>query len=412
MRKDDFLKIIRSNSKKELDEQELAFFGSIGQAVEEAFTADSVTRKKELEGITNILGGFDEGQTAAGIIRNLAAEIDAIKNQSKRSLGASDKFKLRKALEDNKEVIQRAAKSKEHWALEFQAKRAAAMMTSTTMVTGTVALATDNFLEDVEVMVIQYPKNFILDAINSRQVAKVPQSMFLKYETTSDKGAPALVAEGAVKPLVSKTFAREYFYREKYAGRIEYTEETEIDFEQLLQQVIAMFEEDVLRVWQDAVLAKVVAYASAYTSSALDGTQVSPDVYGVIMAGMAWGSDNNSNYDQLLMNPGDYWAIKGAQDANGNYKINPFSDGFAGLNLTLSNKITAGTLILGTKQTIKEQHGAFILRSGQYADQLIENEYTIIGEIFSVTQLPTMAKPSWLALNITAMKDILKIAGA
>jgi len=409
MKKDEFLKICRGLAKEPLTAPEEAMFGAIGEGIEKAFELDTVERNKSLNAITEKLGTMEDGKTVASVIRDLATQIDNIEAKAKRSLSVSDKYKLGKALDDNKELIQRAAKSKENWSIEFKARRAAAIMTSSNMVTGTVALATDNYLEDVELMVIQYPPNFILDAINSRQVTKVPAVMFAKYETTTDNGAPALTAAGVAKPLVSKNFAREYFYRAKYAGRIEYQEEMEIDFEQLLLDVIALFEEQVVRVWNDAVLALVLAYASAYTTSSLDGTMVNPDAYGVMMAGMAWGAGNNFTYDELLMNPADYWALKGTQDKNGNYKMNPFTAGFAGLNLFLSNSIPVGTITLGTKQSIKEQHSAFILRSGQYADQLIENEYTIIGEVFSITQLPTIKKASWVTLNIATAKTALAV---
>ena len=61
MKKEEFLKIVRSNAKVTLTESEESMFGSIGEAIEKAFTLDTVERNKSLKTITDQLGSFDEG---------------------------------------------------------------------------------------------------------------------------------------------------------------------------------------------------------------------------------------------------------------------------------------------------------------------------------------------------------------
>ena len=77
-----------------------------------------------------------------------------------------------------------------------------------------------------KVTVIRYPANFIGDAINSRQVSKVPFSIRWKEEVAAGVGRIGAVLEGGEKTLVDKKFEYKHAYRTKYAGRIEYTEET------------------------------------------------------------------------------------------------------------------------------------------------------------------------------------------
>ena len=55
----------------------------------------------------------------------------------------------------------------------------------------------------------------------------------------------------------------------------------------------------------------------------------------------------------------------------------------------------------------REQHGDFILRTGQYNAQLIENEYTAIGEVFSILQIAERDLVGWLALDLDAVKTAL-----
>ncbi len=409
MKKEDFLNICRSKAKKQFTEEETNFLGSIGEAIETALSEETTKRNASFAEIENKLGTLEEGKTFSGIIRELAGMVDNIEAKAKRGLSNSDKYNLKKKLEEKKEEIQRARQGGNPWQIEFRAKRAAsALMTTSTVVTGAQAVNNDNVFDDLEIAVIQYPKNFIIDAINSRQVAKVPQTIRRKEEGTAGKGVPAVTSEGVAKPLVDKTFTWVYDTRKKYAGRIEMTEEMEIDFEQLVMQIITMFEDDVLRAWNNGVLADVIAYASSYTTTSLDGTIADPDIYSVIGAGIAHVQNNEFEPDVIAMNPADVWAMNLTQDKDGNYKYNPLGSNFAGLQPFITNKIEAGKMLIGTKRTIKEQHGSFIVRKGVYGDQFIENESTIVGEVFSILSMPTISKPSWLYLDIATVKAALE----
>jgi hypothetical protein len=411
MKKEDFLVICRSKAKQPLTAEDESFLGSIGEAIEKALGDEATERNKKLSEIETKLGGVEDGETFAGIIRTLATKLDELEAKTKRGFSSKEKFQLRKMLEDKKSDIQAAMRDKsKDWSIEFRAKRAAsALMTSANTITGSVAIDNPNFEDDLEVVVIQYPKNFILDSITSRQVANVPATKRIKKQTTAGTGEPGVISEGATKTLVDKKLLYEYFYRQKYAGRIEYTEEFEMDFGQLVIDIITMFEDEVIRKWQDGVLAAIVAWAPAYTSTSLDGTIVNPTVYAVIGAGKLCVQDKNYDADILIINPGDAAEAIYLQDNNGNQQFIPSELQFGGLMPFISNKIDAGTILVGTKRTVQEQHSAFIVRNGQYGNQLIENEYTVIGEVFSLLTLPsTVSNYSWCKLDIATVKDALR----
>ena len=390
MKKENFLQIVRSKAKVALTPEEESMFGSIGEAIEQAFTADAVERNKQLKAITDKLGSVEDGESLAGVIRTLGEKVDAVEAASKKTLSADDKYLLKRALKAKETEIMAAKRGANPWSLEFKAKRAAsAMMTTGTVMTGAVAYQTDNLFDDMEVIVIKYPKNFILDAISSRNVANIEHAWRWKEEITAGVGVPTVVAEGTVKPLVDKKFTWKYADRVKYAGRMEYTEEVTMDFDALLIDIINMFEQDVLRAWQNAVLAAVIAYAPAYTTTALDGKIVKPTVYSVIGAGKLHVENNNYEPDVVIMNPGDAAEAIYLQDNNGAQQFIPADLQYGGLQPFVNNGVAVGTILVGTKNTIQERHSNYIVRSGQYGDQLIENEYTIIGEVFSKLKLPT-----------------------
>lgn len=408
MKKENFMTICRSKHTSPLTPEQEAFYAGLGEAIETAFSQESVERAKQLDGLTNLIGQMEDGATVANVIRTLAGKVDELEAKTKRSFSNEERYNLKKKLEEKKDDIQRARKSGAPWEIEFQARRAAsALMTTATVLTGATAINNPNMLEDMDVVVIQYPKNFILDAITSRQVSKVPAVWRWKYQDAVSDGAVAKVTEGNVKPLTDKKFKYETADRSKYAGRIEMSEELEIDFEQLVLDIISMFEDDVLRAYNKGVLDEIIAYASAYTASGLDGKIVMPTVYSAIGAMKLQAQTANYMPDVVCINPADAAEAIYLQDANGAQQFIPESLQFGGLAPFVSTGVPAGYLLIGTRSTIKEQHGALIIRKGMHGEQFIENESTIVGEIFSVLKMPTLSKASWVYAKIDDVKTLL-----
>ena len=413
MKKEEFMKIVRSKAKAELSEQEAAMFESIGDGIERALQMEQAERNKEIEKLTGMLGAMEDGKSLSDIIRTLATKIDAVEAQSKRSLSAGEKFQLKRALEAKKDEMMAVLRKETStpWGLEFRAKRAAAaMMQTTTVLTGAAAINTDNVFDDLEITVIKYPVNFIGDAINSRQVSVVPYSIKWKEEVTAGDKVSRVVTEGSTKPLTDFKFEWKYAYKKKYAGRIEFTEETEIDFEQLVLDIIDMFESEILRAYNAGLLADIVAWAPAYTSTALDGTLTKPTILNVVNAGKLAVAVNNYNADTLIINPADYAGVQNMQNTDGDPIFVPDSALFPGLRVFVTNNITQGTVLVGEGNIVKEQHGAFILRSGTYGNQFIENEKTIVGELYSVLKLPTESKKAWCKLDVDTVLAALEVA--
>ena len=408
MKKEDFMKIMRSKASKPLTAEDEAALMPIAEAVEQAFAADSVERNAKLESITKLLGSFDEGQSAASVIRTLATKVDELEAKAKRGLGEDDKFKLRAKLEEKKNDILAARKSNNVWAIEFKAKRgASALMTTTTILSGAGAVNTMNVMDDLEVLVIQYPKAFIVDAIGGRQVANVPQTLRWKEQNTESTSSIAAVLEGGEKKLTDKSFVWKSATREKYAGRIEFTEELAMDFDQLLLMVIQMFEDQVIRVWEAGIMTAIVGWASSYTSTEFDDYFVNPQVAHVIQALKLWVENNGYTPDLLLIRPGDAALARFIQDSVGQTQFLPDNIAFQGLNVKVSTNIPAGYMAVGQSGVVKEQHSNFIMRRGTYADQFIDNEETIVGEVFSLLKLPTVSKGAWVYANIDTMIETL-----
>ena len=66
MKKEEFMKIVRSKAKADLSEQEVAMSESIGDGIERALQMEQVERKAELDKLTAMLGAVEDGKTLAG----------------------------------------------------------------------------------------------------------------------------------------------------------------------------------------------------------------------------------------------------------------------------------------------------------------------------------------------------------
>ena len=58
-----------------------------------------------------------------------------------------------------------------------------------------------------------------------------------------------------------------------------------MDMEQLLLQIVDMFEQQVIRAWNQPVQTDILAWAPAYTATGLDGFFKAPGIAQVIQAG-------------------------------------------------------------------------------------------------------------------------------
>lgn len=347
-------------------------------------------------------------------------EFDALKetiNLLKDSIGFSDEEKdalketLQPLIKKHHAEIVDAVKNKKEFEFEFKAP--APHRTDNGTVTNPAGLAfplTDNYQYDSEIVRIRVPENFINNFIRSRVVSKVPEQI-IKNEEAPKEGAIAIVPEGGTKPLNQYKVVRTTSNREKIAGRIEWTEEFALDFERLLNAFIDMLEVDVIRFWHDHILEQMIANATDYVSSTLDGSLVAPDNALAVIASQSQLQGINFNPDVVFMNPADVTATLYEQKTDGEIKNKPYinivNGTIAGIKLVTSNKIEQGKFLLGEASTYKEEHSSYIFRVGQYGTQFITNEYTAIGEVFTILSIAELNIPAWIYGDLELIKTAL-----
>ena len=382
-------------------------------------THDDNERKKELE---NAVKTALEPLTKSNAdlkkdVKDLSDNVNQVQEELKLNR-EEVKESLRSVVKENYETIKNAFKKDGGETFKpFEIGKVAAMhMTNN----GTVSNAggvnmpfSPNFEVDNEISFIRIPENFILNVIRNSVRTKVPEQI-TKMQELASEGAVAVTAEGAVKPLIQKKFQRTVTTRQKYAGRIEWTEEFEMDFEALLDAIIDMLERDVIIAWQDGILDIIETNATTYLGSSLDGTLVKPDNGLAVIAAAQQIRMLLYNPNYVFMNPSDIDAAVYTQDTEGNFSLKPYIDAngnrIGGLTVIPSLKIAEGEAIVGDFSIYKEIHSRIIMRKGQYNAQFIENEYTMVAEVFSILSASPADYPAIVKINLATVKAALEIA--
>jgi len=351
-------------------------------------------------------------------LKNVAEALEKIEKQNTTLIGEKEKFQLKKYVRENhKSIVDAIKNGTDLPGMEFTALKAAAMFTTTSAVTNGTGVGlplVENFLVENDIAVIRHPENFILDVIPNTQIAKVPSEV-IRTEQATEEGAVAVVAEGGTKPLTSDTFIRNRTLRKKYAGRIEWTEEFEMDNEMLFAEIVRMFEDKVIRAWQDGIIATIQTNAVAYTSSVFDGTFVKADNALAVIAGQSVIQGMYFTPNVVIMNPSDIFTAMFTQDTEGRSELKPYivnnngSYSINGMRVFSSYKIAQGTALIGDSSVYREWHSSFIFRVGTYNDQFIKNQKTAIGEVFSLLRIANNEKPAWMVLDLDAVREDITV---
>lgn len=386
-----------------LDETQIAFVNGLSEAIRQALDSNTATISQTIEQkMTEVKATLPED--VAEEIRSLGEKMKKIEERSPvTKLNESQKRSLKAKVNEHHQDIVDAIRGRKNFdlgELVIDAVRAAAPHYNDN---GTVSLGSgvylptvENFKESDIIATIRYPKNFIFDVVRNSQVAKVPK-VLNKKEQTAKEGDVAIVAEHDTKPLVQYKWVINAINRNKIAGRVEWSEEFEIDNERLFQMIVQMIENDVIREWNEVTLAAIIANATAYTSPTAYTGQVNganADDVAVVLTTLI--NSNEYNADTLVMNPIDVSKLLLLKDTIGQ-KLETLllsSGNPLGLKLIASNKVAVGNMLVLDSTTYREQHTGVSLRVGQYANQLITNEWTLIAEMYTLLETAALDKPA------------------
>lgn len=378
------------------------------------------------------LRNFD-GKKVSDSVKNIAAQLEKLEKRA--DLGGGDQQRgnpLRDMLANEKIMkrIETVFRSKEVGQTVVLNVRAAAIMTMPNAIDDTAVVAIgDDVIESFSVDAFakkRRPKEYIFDLVSRKTVAELTEYKTW-LEEGDEEGAFAIVAEGAVKPLVSKNLVRNVSKYKKVAGKRIYTEEFAKFRKEAYGILEDLFNDQLMRNYAALLMTDVLAKAASYVGTVLDGQYANPTDYHAIGAVAAQIESLDFEPDTLFINPQDKWRIALEQDANGRFflnipTVNP--DGtitMMGFRVFTSNRITAGEFILGESRLFKIEDEPVTIRMGYginvttNGDGLVTavtsdfdtNQFRIISELFYHSYIPTNFEGSFVKANFADMKEAL-----
>ena len=330
------------------------------------------------------LRAFD-GEKLNTSIKNIAAELEKVKNVR---MGIADQ-------DDSKELIQRSINKMlfpedgktSDVELMMRSKgqsgnrevvlniRAAANMSTTNVIDqNNFPLAMIESFNVIDgVVKKRRGTQYIFDIADVTTVAELEEYTTWLEEGNSE-GAFAVVAEGAVKPLVSYALVRNFAKAKKVAAKYVITEEFAKFRKKALPIIQNLINDKILRDYAAILTVDLQAQSASYVGTSLDDTFVDPNDYDAIGAVAAQIETLNFFPDLLIIHPQDKWRLSLEKDSQGRYFMmipmyNP--DGLVsmmGFRVLTSTYQTIGTFTLGESGLFKIEQEALTIRLGYGID--------------------------------------------
>lgn len=214
---------------------------------------------------------------------------------------------------------------------------------------------------------------YLWELVSRRTVSEITEYKSW-LEEGNEEGAFAIVAEGAVKPLVSKKLVRNFTKYRKIAGKRVYTEEFAKFRKEAFNIIEDLFNDKLLRDYNAVLVTSLLAVAATYAGTTLDGQYANPTDYHAVGAVASQIETLEFNPDLLIMHPQDKWRIGLAQATDGHFFVNiPVYNPsgtvtMMGFRVFTSTKMTPGEAILGESGLYKVEDEPIQIRMGYGID--------------------------------------------
>ena len=329
------------------------------------------------------LRAFD-GEKLNTSIKNIAAELEKVKQIRAGELDGNEKELIQRSLnsllfpEDGKQSdVELMMRSKGGAGLKevvLNIRSAANMQTDNTINENNFPLAMIESFNVIDgVVKKRRGTQYIFDIADVTTVAELEEYTTWLEEGNSE-GAFAIVAEGAVKPLVSYALVRNFAKAKKVAAKYVITEEFAKFRKKALSIIQNLINDKILRDYAAILTTDLQALAASYVGTSLDDTFVAPNDYDAIGAVAAQIETLNFFPDLLIIHPQDKWRLSLEKDSQGRYFMmipmyNP--DGLVtmmGFRVLTSTYQTIGTFTLGESGLFKIEQESLTIRLGYGID--------------------------------------------
>lgn len=230
----------------------------------------------------------------------------------------------------------------------------------------------------LEIFDIMRNPNYVLNQVD---MGRTDQSRLAWANETDYQGAPDEVTEGGSKPLTQHKFQVELSTAKKMAAYINITDEFDQDLPAFATQVRRMLQEDVFRGWDSAVQAALITSAKSFEITDLNGLVPNAQYWSALRAMWAQVASYNFVPNSIGINPITGVLLDESKTTQGEYLIPPYFQSFRNV-ITEANKVAVGNAFVGDLKQFKvDVYKEFVLKMGWINDDLIKNQFTIVGEV-------------------------------
>lgn len=362
-------------------------------------------------------------------IRNIAAKVDQLlsKPAEKRDRRPGDE--LRAALTANFDAMERSLRSNRNKDQYFSINVRAASVISTDYTPDNSAMP-DDLIDSYSIdsfVPKRYPNQYIFDFADRMTVNEVEKYRVWLEEGNED-GFFAVVSEGSLKPLVSQKLVRNKAEAQKVAGKEIFTDEFAKFRKEAYTIIRRLFNDKMLRDYQNLLTVNMQSHAAAYVGTSLDGKYAAPTDYHAIGAVAAQIESINFTPDTLILHPQDKWRIGLSQNTQGSFFVNiPVYNPsgqvtMMGFTLITSTKQTVGSFTLGEGKlwkiideavTLKVGYGTTVVMNEantavvSVEDDLDHNRFRVIGEMFFLNFIGSNNTGSFVTASFSSVKAAL-----
>lgn len=239
---------------------------------------------------------------------------------------------------------------------------------------------------------------WLFDLVNVVQASFTENPLALWFEETAPQGSAAVVAEGAVKPLVQYAYTLKSATYKKVAQLVTMTEEFSLDFARLQSDIMGKGRTDVLNQINGALLTDLTAAATAYSTAASFkpggtgvGSVTNVNDYDAIAA-MAAQADNatyGANTNTAIMSTFKKYRMGITKSTQGEYVNRP--DVLDNIAFIGNPSMGADAVIVGDlRQMTLILRGGFIVKVGYNADDFARNQFSVVMEQYYYNYIPTV----------------------
>jgi hypothetical protein len=252
---------------------------------------------------------------------------------------------------------------------------------------------------------IIYNPNFIINYVNR---GRTNFALLPWVNETSVEGAATQVQEGAAKPLWNTRFKVEMSQAKKTAAMSVITEEFDQDLPGFTTIVQRLLTETVARKWDDDIYAAVIAAATAYNITGLNGQVDDANLYDALRAMIAQVGKNNFNANFAGINPVTGALLEMQKSATDRlYLTPPFLQRLQGM-LREGNKVAEGYALVGdVTQYNVDVYKDMVLKVGYNADDFQRNQFSTIAEVRYHDYISTNRKTALVYDQLTRIRSLI-----